>query len=66
LGVNEGLGAGANPDVGQQSAIVSADRKMLDRNTKIWFYLLQGMGGGTGTGAAQCAQCKEEILTVGI
>jgi cell division protein FtsZ len=40
LGVHltEGLGAGANPDVGQQSAIesISEIEKMLDRNTK-WY-----------------------------
>jgi len=72
LGVNltEGLGAGANPDVGQQSAIESiADiEKMLDRNTKMVF-ITAGMGGGTGTGAApviaQLAR-EREILTVGI
>lgn len=72
LGVNltEGLGAGANPDVGQQSAIESiADiEKMLDRNTKMVF-ITAGMGGGTGTGAAPViAQLSKEreILTVGI
>jgi cell division protein FtsZ len=72
LGVNltEGLGAGANPDVGQQSAIESiADiEKMLDRNTKMVF-ITAGMGGGTGTGAAPViAQLAKErdILTVGI
>jgi cell division protein FtsZ len=72
LGVNltEGLGAGANPDVGQQSAIESiADiEKMLDRGTKMVF-ITAGMGGGTGTGAApviaQLAK-EREILTVGI
>ncbi|MDG2432264.1 cell division protein FtsZ [Flavobacterium sp.] len=72
LGVNltEGLGAGANPDVGQRSAIESiADiEKMLDRNTKMVF-ITAGMGGGTGTGAApviaQLAK-EREILTVGI
>ncbi|WP_431244141.1 cell division protein FtsZ [Flavobacterium sp. P21] len=72
LGMNltEGLGAGANPDVGQQSAIESiADiEKMLDRNTKMVF-ITAGMGGGTGTGAApviaQLAK-EREILTVGI
>ena len=55
LGVNltEGLGAGANPDVGQQSAIesISDIEKMLDQNTKMVF-ITAGMGGGTGTGAA--------------
>ncbi len=72
LGVNltEGLGAGANPDVGQQSAIESiADiEKMLDRGTKMVF-ITAGMGGGTGTGAAPViAQLSKEreILTVGI
>ncbi len=72
LGVHltEGLGAGANPDVGQQSAIESiADiEKMLDRNTKMVF-ITAGMGGGTGTGAAPViAQLAKErdILTVGI
>ncbi|MEG2100578.1 cell division protein FtsZ [Flavobacterium sp. FlaQc-28] len=72
LGMNltEGLGAGANPDVGQQSAIESiADiEKVLDRGTKMVF-ITAGMGGGTGTGAApviaQLAK-EREILTVGI
>jgi len=70
LGVNltEGLGAGANPDVGQQSAIesISDIEKMLDQNTKMVF-ITAGMGGGTGTGAApviaQLAK-EREILTV--
>lgn len=72
LGVNltEGLGAGANPDVGQQSALESIEdiEKMLDSNTKMVF-ITAGMGGGTGTGAApviaQLAK-EREILTVGI
>ena len=72
LGVNltEGLGAGANPEVGQQSAIESIGEieKMLDINTKMVF-ITAGMGGGTGTGAAPViAQLAKErdILTVGI
>ena len=72
LGVNltEGLGAGANPDVGQQSALESVVdiEKMLDTNTKMVF-ITAGMGGGTGTGAAPViAQMAKErgILTVGI
>jgi cell division protein FtsZ len=72
LGVHltEGLGAGANPDVGHQSAIESvADiEKVLDANTKMVF-ITAGMGGGTGTGAAPViAQLAKEknILTVGI
>ncbi|MEI7507968.1 MAG: cell division protein FtsZ [Flavobacterium sp.] len=72
LGVNltEGLGAGANPDVGQQSAIerIADIENMLDTNTKMVF-ITAGMGGGTGTGAAPViAQLAKErdILTVGI
>lgn len=72
LGVSltEGLGAGANPDVGHQSAIesISDIEKMLDTNTKMVF-ITAGMGGGTGTGAAPViAQLAKErgILTVGI
>ena len=68
--LTEGLGAGANPDIGHQSAIESiADiEKVLDTNTKMVF-ITAGMGGGTGTGAAPViAQLAKErdILTVGI
>jgi len=72
LGVNltEGLGAGANPDIGHQSAIesIAEIEKVLDVNTKMVF-ITAGMGGGTGTGAAPViAQLAKEkdILTVGI
>lgn len=72
LGVSltEGLGAGANPDVGHQSAMesISDIEKMLDTNTKMVF-ITAGMGGGTGTGAAPViAELAKErgILTVGI
>lgn len=72
LGVSltEGLGAGANPEVGQQSALesIAEIEKMLDTNTKMIF-ITAGMGGGTGTGAAPViAQLAKErdILTVGI
>ncbi len=72
LGVNltEGLGAGANPEVGEKSAIESLEdiRRMLDTNTKMVF-ITAGMGGGTGTGAAPiiAKMAKElDILTVGI
>jgi cell division protein FtsZ len=68
--LTEGLGAGANPEVGQQSAIesIAEIEKMLDSNTKMVF-ITAGMGGGTGTGAAPViAQLAKErdILTVGI
>ncbi|MEE1899920.1 cell division protein FtsZ [Flavobacterium rakeshii] len=72
LGVSltEGLGAGANPEVGQQSALESIEEieKMLDTNTKMVF-ITAGMGGGTGTGAAPVIAklAKErDVLTVGI
>ena len=72
LGVNltEGLGAGANPDIGEQSALESFDdiTNMLDSNTKMVF-ITAGMGGGTGTGAAPiiAKMAKDlDILTVGI
>jgi len=72
LGVNltEGLGAGANPEIGEQSAVESLEdiRAMLTSNTKMVF-ITAGMGGGTGTGAAPiiAKMAKEmDILTVGI
>jgi cell division protein FtsZ len=72
LGVSltEGLGAGANPEVGEQSAIESMEeiKNMLGTNTKMVF-ITAGMGGGTGTGAAPmiAKQARElDILTVGI
>ena len=70
LNLTEGLGAGANPEVGSQSAIESTDdiKAMLNMNTKMVF-ITAGMGGGTGTGAAPViAKMAREmnILTVGI
>lgn len=68
--LTEGLGAGANPEVGEQSARESLDEinRILEHNTKMVF-ITAGMGGGTGTGAAPIiAQSAKEmgILTVGI
>ncbi len=72
LGVSltEGLGAGANPEVGEQAAVESMEdiKRMLDTTTKMIF-ITAGMGGGTGTGAAPiiAKQAKSmDILTVGI
>lgn len=71
LGVNltEGLGCGANPEVGRAAAIESKEqiREML-AGTKMVF-VTAGMGGGTGTGAAPVIAkiAKDmDILTVGI
>ncbi len=72
LGVTltEGLGAGANPQIGEQSAVESLEeiKTMLATNTKMIF-ITAGMGGGTGTGAAPIiAKMAKElgVLTVGI
>ena len=72
LGVTltEGLGAGANPEIGEQSAVESMEdiKAMLTTNTKMLF-ITAGMGGGTGTGAAPiiAKMAKDlNILTVGI
>lgn len=68
--LTEGLGAGANPEVGKNAAIEDIDniKKILENNTKMVF-ITAGMGGGTGTGAAPViANVAREmgILTVGI
>ncbi|MFK5981385.1 MAG: cell division protein FtsZ [Flavobacteriaceae bacterium] len=72
LGVTltEGLGAGANPQIGEQSAVESLEdiKSMLSTNTKMLF-ITAGMGGGTGTGAAPIiAKMAKDlgVLTVGI
>ncbi|MCB0401596.1 MAG: cell division protein FtsZ [Flavobacteriales bacterium] len=68
--LTEGLGAGANPEVGKNAAIedVEAVKAILQNNTKMVF-ITAGMGGGTGTGAAPIiAEAAREmgVLTVGI
>jgi cell division protein FtsZ len=68
--LTEGLGAGANPEIGEEAAKESIEdiRNMLDRQSKMLFITV-GMGGGTGTGAAPViAKIAQEmdILTVGI
>ncbi|OPC57269.1 cell division protein FtsZ [Elizabethkingia miricola] len=68
--MTEGLGAGADPEVGEKAAIESIDdiKASMGQNTKMVF-ITAGMGGGTGTGAAPViAKVAKEmgILTVGI
>ena len=68
--LTEGLGAGANPEVGRNAALESKEeiRELLGTDTKMVF-ITAGMGGGTGTGAAPViAQVAKDldILTVGI
>ena len=72
LGANltEGLGAGANPEIGKLAALESYEelKNLLETQTKMLF-ITAGMGGGTGTGAAPiiAEMAKEfDILTVGI
>ena len=70
IDLTEGLGAGANPKIGEQSAVESMAeiKNMLTTNTKMIF-ITAGMGGGTGTGAAPiiARMAKDlDILTVGI
>ncbi len=69
-GLTQGLGAGANPEIGKQSAMEAIEDIIdtLGVNTKMLF-ITAGMGGGTGTGAAPiiAKTAKEmDILTVGI
>ena len=68
--LTEGLGAGANPEVGKQSAEESYEdlHTLLSTQTKMVF-ITAGMGGGTGTGAAPIIARMEkdlDVLTVAI
>ncbi|MBS1626342.1 MAG: cell division protein FtsZ [Bacteroidetes bacterium] len=68
--LTQGLGAGANPEVGKAATEESLQeiKSILEVNTKMAF-ITAGMGGGTGTGGAPIVAqlCKEMgILTVGI
>src|SRR5215210_3031890 len=68
--LTQGLGAGANPEIGRQATEESLDelKGILEVNTKMAF-VTAGMGGGTGTGGAPIISkiCKDlGILTVGI
>lgn len=68
--LTEGLGAGANPEIGEQAAQETLEdiQNLLRSHTKMVF-ITAGMGGGTGTGAAPViAKAAKDmgILTVGI
>ena len=67
--ITKGLGAGANPEVGRQSAIEDTEniREMIGGSDML--FITAGMGGGTGTGAAPIvAEIAKEmgILTVAV
>ena len=68
--LTQGLGAGANPDIGRQATEESLEeiKRILEVNTKMAF-ITAGMGGGTGTGGGPIIAriCRDlGILTVGI
>ncbi|MEO6314446.1 MAG: cell division protein FtsZ [Chitinophagaceae bacterium] len=68
--LTQGLGAGANPEIGKQACEESLEeiKRILEVNTKMAFITV-GMGGGTGTGGGPIIAkiCKDlSILTVGI
>jgi cell division protein FtsZ len=68
--LTQGLGAGANPNIGRQATEESLEeiKRILEVNTKMAF-ITAGMGGGTGTGGAPIIAkiCRDlGILTVGI
>ncbi|MDK2991736.1 MAG: cell division protein FtsZ [Clostridiales bacterium] len=67
--ITKGLGAGANPDIGQKAAEESRDEIAQAVKGADMVFVTAGMGGGTGTGAAPVvAQITKEmgILTVGV
>jgi len=68
-GVTKGLGAGANPEVGRQSALEDRDRIAEVLSDADMVFITAGMGGGTGTGGAPVvASVARElgILTVAV
>lgn len=67
--VTKGLGAGANPEIGQQAALEDRERIMGVLEGTDMVFITAGMGGGTGTGASPViAQVAKElgVLTVAV
>ena len=67
--ITKGLGAGANPEIGKQSALEDRERIQEVLNGSDMVFITAGMGGGTGTGAAPVvAELAKEmgILTVAV
>jgi len=67
--VTEGLGAGAQPDIGRAGAEESLDEILEQIGSSHMVFITAGMGGGTGTGAAPViARAVRElgVLTVGV
>ena len=69
MNITQGLGAGANPEIGEQSALEDQERIREVLNGADMVFITAGMGGGTGTGAAPIvAQIAKslDILTVAV
>jgi len=67
--LTEGLGAGANPQVGQEAALESEDALREALKDSHMVFITAGFGGGTGTGAAPVVAkiCKDlDALTVAV
>jgi cell division protein FtsZ len=67
--LTKGLGAGANPEIGEKAAEESRDQLVEVLKGADMVFVTAGMGGGTGTGAAPIvADCAKEVgaLTVGV
>ena len=67
--LTKGLGAGANPEIGEKAAEESREQIMEALKGADMVFVTAGMGGGTGTGAAHVvAECAKEVgaLTVGV
>ncbi len=67
--LTKGLGAGADPEIGEKAAIEDRDRIMEALQDSEMIFIAAGMGGGTGTGAAAVVGgIAKEIgaLTVGV
>ncbi|MTI85097.1 MAG: cell division protein FtsZ [Firmicutes bacterium] len=67
--LTKGLGAGANPEIGQKAAEESRDEIEQVLRGADMVFVTAGMGGGTGTGAAPVvAEVAKEVgaLTVGV
>ena len=67
--VTKGLGAGANPQIGEEAAQESREDIIKALEGADMVFVTAGMGGGTGTGAAPIvAECAKEVgaLTVGV
>lgn len=67
--LTKGLGAGANPEIGQKAAEESRDEIIKGLKGADMVFVTAGMGGGTGTGAApMVAEVAKELgaLTVGV